>query len=175
MAQSVVFSSANNSKLACTKLQAGAQSVHENICRHRARARILRIGICRSEQKRRCATNTADGLSKDRKNLLHQDHRFWHSSAMRTVVRDDVSDHRQPDRGFRARINNLARKIGVRRALTLPNTAAPTAFCFLFPLHQAAQACADFLDRMRFSLAQQIGATARPGSHLSDKFARKFS
>ena len=110
MSRSVVFSSANNSKLACTKLQAGAQSVHENICRHRARARILRIGICRSEQKRSCATNTADGLSKDRKNLLHKDHRFWHSSAMRTVVRDDVSDHGQPDRGFRARINNLAKK-----------------------------------------------------------------
>lgn len=131
MSQRVVFSSANNSKLACTKLQAGAESVHENICRHRARARILRIGICRSEQKRRCATNAADGLSQGRKNLLHQDHRFWHSSAMRTVVRD-LSDHRQPDRGFRARINNLAKKIGVRRAVTLPDTAAANCFLFSF-------------------------------------------
>src|SRR5580765_5093372 len=108
MSQRVVFSSANNSKLACTKLQEGAQSVHENICRHRARARILRIGICRSEQKRRCATNTADRLSKDRKNLLHQDHRFWHSSAMRSVCR--VSDDQQSATDYRARINNLAKK-----------------------------------------------------------------
>jgi hypothetical protein len=165
MSRSVVFSSANNSKLACTKLQAGAQSRYENrkiqslvrlvgsMCNWSACARILRVGICRSEQKRRCATNTADGLSKGRKNLLHQDHRFWHSGAMRTVVRDDVSDHRQPDRGFRARINNLAKKIGVQRAVRCLTRQRLTAFCFLFPTHQATQACAHFFDRMRFNLA----------------------
>jgi hypothetical protein len=165
MSLSVVFSSANNSKLACTKLQAGAQSVHENICRHRARARILRIGICRSEQKRRCATNTADGLSKDHKNLLHKDHRFWHSSAMRTVVRDDVSDHGQPDRGFRARINNLAKKIGVRRAVTLPDTAA--ANCFLFSFANPS-GCAGVRRLSRWD-AFPLGAAAGRGA------VRRFS
>ena len=141
------------------------------MCNWSARARILRIGICRSEQKRRCATNTADGLSKGCKNLLHQDHRFWHPTTMRPVC--GVSDDQQPATDYRARV--VFRQNRVRRKGTLPETAAPTAFCFLFPTHQAAQACADFLDRMRFSLAQQIGATARAGFHLPNKFARKFS
>ncbi len=98
----------SHSELACAKFDAGSQSGHENISRHRARARILRIGICqRPGQERSCTT---DAVSNGRKDLLRENHRFWHSSAMRTVVRHDVSDHRQPATGYRARINNFANK-----------------------------------------------------------------
>jgi len=72
------------------------------MCRHRARARILRIGICYRPEQERYAINTADCLSKSGKNLLCENRRFRHSSAMRKVVRG-VSDHRQPATSYRAR------------------------------------------------------------------------
>jgi len=77
------------------------------MCNWRAHARILRIGICRPEQERGCDTNAAGWLSDGGKNLLHKDHRFWHSTAMRKVGWD-FSDHHQPATSYRARINNFA-------------------------------------------------------------------
>jgi len=98
----------SHSELACAKFDAGSQSEHENISRRRARTRILRIRICkRPGQERSCTTDT---VSNGRKDLLREDHRFWHSSAMRKVVRHDVSDDRQPATGYRARINSFAKK-----------------------------------------------------------------
>jgi hypothetical protein len=71
------------------------------MCKLRARARILRIGICFGpEQERSCATNAADCPIKGYKSLLREDHRFWNSAAMRSGVRD-LSDHRQRDGGDR--------------------------------------------------------------------------
>jgi len=54
-----------------------------SMCNWRARARILRIGICRSEQKRSCGAKTADYPHKGDKNLLREDHSVWHSTTMR--------------------------------------------------------------------------------------------
>ena len=74
-----------------------------SMCNLRARARILRIGICYGpEQERSCATNIAGCPTKGHKSLLREDHRFGHSATMRRVVRN-FSDHCQPARGYRAR------------------------------------------------------------------------
>ena len=74
-----------------------------SMCKWRARARILRIGICRSEQKRSCGAKTADYRDKRDKSLLREDHSGWLSTPMRSVqgVR---SDHRKPDGNYRAAI-----------------------------------------------------------------------
>jgi hypothetical protein len=74
-----------------------------SMCKWRARARILRIGICRSEQKRSCGANTADYPDKGDKTLLREDHSVWHSTKMRSV-RGGIFDHRKPDGNYRAAI-----------------------------------------------------------------------
>src|SRR5205814_6256329 len=73
------------------------------MCKWRARARILRIGICRSEQKRSRGAKTADYPEKGDKSLLREDHSVWHSTSMRSV-RGVRSDHRKPDGNYRAAI-----------------------------------------------------------------------
>ncbi len=91
------------------KFGTGSQFRHENkkrvqsplrlvgsMCKWRARARILRIGICRSEQKRSCAAKTADYPEKGDKSLLRKDHSVWHSTTMHSV-RGVRSDYRKPD------------------------------------------------------------------------------
>ena len=103
----------------------------------RARARILRIGICYGpEQERSGATNTADCPTKDHKNLLREDDRFWHSATMRSSVRD-VSDHYRRDGRNRPRAVQIviSPKSGSLASDTLPDAAAPSVFCFLFPTH----------------------------------------
>jgi hypothetical protein len=101
------------------KFETAAQWRHENrnevqslvrlvgsMCNLRAGARILRFGICHGpEQERSCPINTADGPTKGHKSLLCEDYRFWHSAAMRSVR--DFSDHRQPARGYRARVGEI--------------------------------------------------------------------
>jgi len=90
------------------KFGTGSQFRHENkkrvqsplrlvgsMCKWRARARILRIGICRSEQKRSCAAKTADYPEKGDKSLLRKDHSVWHSTTMQSV-RGGLADHRKP-------------------------------------------------------------------------------
>ena len=62
----------------------------------RARARILRIGV-RYGPEQECGCPT-----KGRKNLLREDHRFWHPPTMRSVLRR-ICDHGQPARGDRPR------------------------------------------------------------------------
>ena len=100
----------------CMPQRENARSAHDNcnytsssvrsvafVCKRHAYVCINRIGICyRSEQECSCATNTAGCLSEGRKSLLREDHRLWHSIAIRTLLRDNVSDHSQPARDFRA-------------------------------------------------------------------------
>jgi hypothetical protein len=57
----------------------------------RARARILCIGICRSEQQRSPAGNTSAGPENGKENVLRNDHNLTHSAALREAFRD--SDH----------------------------------------------------------------------------------
>jgi hypothetical protein len=71
------------------------------MCNWRARTRILRIGICRSEQKRSCGAKTADYPEKGDKTLLREDYSVWHSTTMHSV-RGVRSDHRKPGRNYRA-------------------------------------------------------------------------
>jgi hypothetical protein len=107
------------------------------MCNLRARARILRIRICFGpEQERSCATNAADCPTKGCKSLLREDHRVWYSAAMRSGVRD-FSDHRQRDGGYRAPVGEIiiSPTNGGLAGGTLPDAAAPTVFCFLFPTH----------------------------------------
>jgi len=73
------------------------------MCRWRARARILRIGICRSEQKRSCGAKTADYPEKGDKSLLREDHSVWHSTSMHSFG-GGLADHRKPDGNYRAAI-----------------------------------------------------------------------
>ena len=72
------------------------------MCKWRARARILRIGICRSEQKRSCGANTAEYPEKGDENLLREDHSVWHSTSMHSV-RGVRFDHRKSVGNYRAR------------------------------------------------------------------------
>ena len=77
------------------------------MCKLRARARILRIGICFGpEQERSCATNAAGCPTKSRKNLLREDHRFWYPAAMRSGVWH-FPDHCQRNGGHRARVREI--------------------------------------------------------------------
>ena len=98
------------------KIWKGSQFRHENkkqvqsplrlvgsMCKWRARARILRIGICRSEQERSFAAKTADYPEKGDKSLLRKDHSVWHSTTMHSV-RWVRSDYRKPDFNYRAAI-----------------------------------------------------------------------
>ena len=90
-------------EFACAKFEAGSQSEHENICKHRAGAHILRVGICsRPEQERCCTIDTAGSLSTGGKDLLREDHRFWHSDPMHKVGRA-FPDHQQQHGDYRAR------------------------------------------------------------------------
>ena len=66
-----------------------------------ARRRILDIGICRSEQKRSWAANTAGCPEKSHKTLLREEHSFRRSPAVRSVWGE--SDHCQPATNYRAR------------------------------------------------------------------------
>ncbi len=82
------------------------------MCKWRARARILRIGICRSEQKRSCGAKTADYPEKGDKSLLREDHSLWHSTSMHSGKNQFGRDG------------------------ALPSAAALLmAFCFRFPTH----------------------------------------
>src|SRR5436305_8917531 len=72
------------------------------MCKWRARTRILRIGICRSEQKRSCGAKSADHPEKGHQNLLREDDSVWHSTSM-CSVRGIRSDYRKPDGSYRAR------------------------------------------------------------------------
>ena len=56
-----------------------------SMCKWRARARILRIGICRSEQKRSCGANAAEYPEQGDKNLLREDYSVWHSTSMHSA------------------------------------------------------------------------------------------
>ena len=106
------------------------------MCKWRARASFLRIGICRTEQKRSRGAKTADYPEKGDKSLLREDHSVWHSTSMRSV-RGVGSDHRKPDGNYRAAIkrsNSGKNQFG--RDSTLPSPAALLlAFGFRFPTH----------------------------------------
>lgn len=91
------------------------------------RPRILCIGICRSEQKRSWAANTAGCPEKSHKTLLREEHSFRHSPAMRSVWGE--SDHGQPATNYRAR----AGEIIISGRPSSPKVALPSAAsCFLF-------------------------------------------
>ena len=71
------------------------------MCKCRARARILRIGICRPEQKRRgSASDTAAGPKDREEDVLRGDGKLRHPAALRSARCD--SDHSQPDDYLRA-------------------------------------------------------------------------
>jgi hypothetical protein len=102
-----------------------------------ARARILRIGLCGSEQKRGYVAGTADHPVKGHKGVLRQDHSFWHSTSMHSV-RWVRTLHRKSDGNYRARAGEIvvsetpkSPKRGV-----LPSAAALVK-CFLFFLSKA--------------------------------------
>lgn len=59
------------------------------------RARILRIGICRSEQRRSAPGNTSDGHEDREKAVLRKPLELPYSDALQSACRD--SDNRQPD------------------------------------------------------------------------------
>ena len=91
------------------------------MCRWRASARILRIGICRSEQKRSCGAKTADYRDKGDKSLLREDHSVWHSTEMHSFG-GGLADLRKPDGNHRAAIlrnnsgkNQFGRDRGAKR------------------------------------------------------------
>ena len=106
-----------------------------SMCKWRARARILRIGICRSEQKRSCGAKTADYPEKGDKSLLREDHSVWHSTSMHSFG-GGLADHRKPVGNYRAAVlRNNSGKISLV-AVALPSAAALLmAFCFRFPTH----------------------------------------
>jgi hypothetical protein len=92
-----------------------------------ARRRILDIGICRSEQKRSWAANTAGCPEKSHKTLLREEHSFRHSPAVRSVWGE--SDHCQPATDYRARDGEII----ISGRPSLPKVALPSAArCFLF-------------------------------------------
>ncbi len=74
--------------LCCTTQKKGAHFVHDNCnsvyppVRCRTRARILHVGICRSEQKRSPSGNTADGHEDREKDVLHGGWEFPYSAAL---------------------------------------------------------------------------------------------
>jgi len=148
------------------------------MCNWRARARILRIGICRSEQKRSCGAKTADYPDKGDKNLLREDHSVWHSTSMHSVRGVVRSDHRKPGRNYRAlgaEITNFGKnQFSCDGALL--NAAAPLmAFCFRFPTHQSAEPSTDLFNWMLFSFTHELRIMRLAGVHFLNKFARKFS
>jgi hypothetical protein len=77
------------------------------MCMRRARACILRISVgYRPEQERSWTINTAGCPTKGDKSLLREDHRLWHSAAMRSSLRD-LSDHYQRDGRYRTRAGKI--------------------------------------------------------------------
>src|SRR5439155_16623831 len=93
------------------KFGTGEESRHENrkqvqsrmrlagsMCKCRARARILRIGICGSEQERGPARNTTVGHENREEGVLRGGRRLRHPATLHTARRN--SDHRHPDENF---------------------------------------------------------------------------
>ena len=72
-----------------------------SMCKCRARARILRIGICGPEQERGPAGNRAVGPQDREEDVLRGDRDLRYPAALQTARRN--SDHRQPDDDYRAR------------------------------------------------------------------------
>ncbi len=105
------------------------------MCKCCARARILRIGICRSEQKRGPAGDTTAGPKDREEDVLRGDGNLRHPAALQSARRN--SDHGQRDADFRARDD----QIKVLAKLSLPKGRAArrgsAAKCFLFLLSNA--------------------------------------
>jgi hypothetical protein len=76
-----------------------------SMCKCRARAGILRIGICGSEQKRGPARNTTVGHEDHEEGVLHGERRHPYPATLPTARRN--SDHRQPDGHFRAHYDRI--------------------------------------------------------------------
>ena len=103
------------------------------MCKWRARARILRVGICRSEQKRSCGAKTADYPEKGNKSLLREDHSVWHPTSMHSFG-GGLADHRKPDGNYRAAIlRNNSGKNQFGRDGALPSSGSAT-YGFLLSL-----------------------------------------
>jgi len=75
------------------------------MCKCRARARILRIGICRSEQKRGPAGDRAAGPKDREEDVLRGDGNLPYPAALQSARRN--SDHCQPDADSRARDDQI--------------------------------------------------------------------
>ncbi len=99
------------------------------MCKWRARARILRIGICRSEQKRSCGAKTADYPEKGDKSLLREDHSVWHPTSMHSFG-GGLADHRKPDGNYRAAI--VPAKISLVAMVRCQARQRPDGFLFSF-------------------------------------------
>jgi hypothetical protein len=121
--------------------------------RCRNRARILRIGICRSEQRRGAPGDTSNGHEDREKDVLRKPLELPYSDALQSACRD--SDHCQPDDYPRdakllVREDNFPRKwqrcLARQRYLVL--------FVFAFPTHESAQPPTHFFDRMFFGFPQ---------------------
>ncbi len=133
------------------------------MCKWRARARILRIGICRSEQKRSCGVKTADYREKGDKNLLREDHSVWHSTSMHSFggVR---SDHRKPDGNYRAAIlrnNSGKNQFGRDRAAKRRSVANGFLFSFSNSLVREAARLLSRSDAFHFPAAASRNAARR--------------
>ncbi len=76
-----------------------------SMCKCCARARILRIGICRSEQKRGPAGDRAAGPKDREEDVLRGDGNFPYPAALQSARRN--SDHCQPDADSRARDDQI--------------------------------------------------------------------
>src|SRR6266487_569172 len=169
--------------LCCTTQKKGAHFVHDNCnsvyppVRCRTRARILHVGICRSEQKRSPSGNTADGREDREKNVLRKPLKLPYSDALHSACRD--SDHRQPDGYSRDRVkiidNNSGKISSPEMARRLARQRCLLLFVCAFPTHQSAQPPPHFFDRMFFGFPQQPCVTLSAGFHFLNKFARKFS
>jgi hypothetical protein len=75
------------------------------MCKCRARARILRIGICRSEQKRGPAGDTTAGPKDREEDVLRGDGKLPYPAALQSARRN--SDHCQLDADSRARDDQI--------------------------------------------------------------------
>jgi hypothetical protein len=139
----------------------------------RARFRVLRISIRRSEQKRGGAKGYPE---KSSKTLLRKKHSLGHSPAMRAAWGE--SDYRRSATNYRARDGEIiisgrpsspkvARWPARQRCLPLLN--------FCFPTHEASQLAPHSFDRMVFSFSRQLRVTVLAGFHFPNKFAREFS
>ena len=176
-------------RISLQKFGTGEQSRHENrkqvqsrmrlagsMCKCRARAGILHIGICGSEQERGPACNRAVGPQDREEGVLRGDRDLPYPAALHTACRN--SDHRQPDADSRAQDDRIKQvpQYRVRQKGALPGAAALlSAFCFCFPSHQSTEPCADLFDRMFLSFAQQVRVPRSACIHFPNKFAGEFS